>query len=413
MMFEQFENRDQQQSMPRRDGNEVHMLDLLIILARHKKLVIGMPIGVGLIAMVISLLMTPIFTSTAKIVPQQQQSSGLAAAMLGQLGGLASAAGSIAGLKNPNELYVGILESRTVADALIKRFKLKSRYEAETMDEARKSLNDVTDIEDGKKDGLISISVNDKDPQFAANLANAYTEELINLMQTMTISDASMRRAFFEKQVKEAKDQLADAEVELQKTQEKTGMIQPDGQVEAIISSIAKIKAMIVAKEVQIKTMRTFATVQNPELMRAQEELQGLQTQLAKLEKSQPNKKGDFMVPAGLLPEVGVEYVRRLREVKYYETLFEMLAKQYELAKVEESRNSPIIQVLDKAVPAERKTKPKRAFITILGLALGGIFGVLLAYMREAHIRSLHNPENSVRWKELSAAISKRRCNES
>lgn len=395
-----------QYAVAEEDREEIHLLDLLIVLARHKKLVIGMPIATGLIAMAISLAMTPIFTSTAKIMPpQQQQGSGLAAAMLGQLGGLAGAAGSIAGLKNPNDLYVGMLESRTVADNLIAKFKLKDRYECETMDDARKALDKATDIDNGKKDGLISISVNDEDPKFAAELANAYVDELTRLNQTMAVSDAAKRRLFFEKQLTDTKDRLADAEVAMRKTQEKTGMIQPDGQVQAIISGIAQLKATIAAKEVQLKAMRTFATAQNPDLLRTQEELSGLQAQLAKLEKNQPFKEGDFMVPTGKLPEVGVEYVRRLRDVKYYETLFEMLAKQYELAKIDESKDSSMIQVLDKAVPAERKAKPKRAIITLGGLLGGGVLGILMAFVIEGYRRSRVDPESTGRWQELSLAL--------
>lgn len=408
-MPEQSEKRVQQYSPAEEDGDEIQLLDLLIVLARHKKLVIGMPIAMGLIAMAISLIMTPVFTSTAKIMPPQQQGSGLAAAMMGQLGGLAGAAGSIAGLKSPSDLYVSMLGSRTVADNLINRFKLKERYKAETMDEARMALDNASDITSGKKDGVISINVDDEDPQFASALANGFVEELTNLTQTIAISDASMRRLFYEKQLKETKDQLADAEVALRKTQEKTGMIQPDGQVQAIISSIAQLKATIAAKEVQLKAMRTFATGQNPDLLRTQEELRGLQAQLAKLERNQSGQEGDFMVPIGKLPEVGVEYVRRLRDVKYHETLFEMLAKQYELAKIDESRDSSVVQVLDRPVPAERKTKPKRTLITLAGGLGGAILGVLLAFIREAYIRSRLDPTKGTRWKELMAALPRRR----
>lgn len=403
-MSEQLENKIPQHAIGE-DGDEIHLLDLLIVLARHKKLVIGMPIATGLAAMAISLVMTPIFTSTVTIMPpQQQQGSGLAAAMLGQLGGLAGAAGSIAGLKNPNDLYVGMLESRTVADNLIAKFRLKERYESKTIDDARKVLDKVTDIDNGKKDGLISISVNDEDPKFAAELANAYVDELTKLNQTMAVSDAAKRRLFFEKQMTEAKGLLSNAEVALRKTQEKTGMIQPDGQVQAIISGIAQLKATIAAKEVQLKAMRTFATAQNPDLLRTQEELHALQSQLTKLEKNQPTQDGGIMVPTGKIPEVGVEYVRSLRDVKYYETLFEMLAKQYELAKIDESKDSSLIQVLDKAVPAERKTKPKRAIITLGGLLGGGVLGTLMAFVIEGYRRSRVDPESTGRWQKLSLA---------
>jgi tyrosine-protein kinase Etk/Wzc len=381
--------------------DEINLLDLLIVLVRHKKLVIGMPIVTGVLALVVSLLMTPIFTSTAKIMPpQQQQSSGIAA-MLGQLGGLAGAAGSMAGIKNPNDLYVGLLESRTVADNLIKRFRLKERYETTTMDDTRSILNGISEIANSKTDGLISITVNEKDPKFAAELANAYVDELTKLTQTMALTESSLRRLFFEKQLKEVKDQLANAEIAMRNTQEKTGMIQPEAQVQAIIGNVAQLKGAIAAKEVELNAMRTFATGQNPDLRRTQEELRGLQAQLSKLEKNKPSKEGDFMVPVGKIPEVGVEYVRSLRNVKYYETIFELLAKQFELAKIDEAKESSLIQLLDKAVPAERKSKPKRAFIVLIGLLVGGIGGIILAFVNDAYHYSRQNPENAKRWQQL------------
>lgn len=352
--------------------------------------------------MVASLLMTPIFRSMTTIMPPQQQSSGVAA-MLGQLGGLAGAASGIAGIKNPNDLYVGILGSRTIADNLITRFNLQEKYKKNVMDDVYRILAGARQISSGKKDGLISISIDDEDPKFAAELANAYVDELIKLTQTMAVTEASQRRLFFERQMKEAKDNLASAEVALRTTQEKTGMIQPEGQVQAIIASIAQLKGTIAAKEVQLNSMRIFATAQNPELLRTQEELRGLQIQLQKLEKRQPTKEGDFLVSTGEIPEIGVKYVRALREVKYYETMFELFSKQYELAKIDEAKDSSIIQVLDIAVPSERKIAPKRAIITIAGFLVGGILGILIAFIVEVYRRVRQHPRSS-RWQELSMA---------
>jgi tyrosine-protein kinase Etk/Wzc len=388
------------------DG-EVHLLDLLVVLAQNKLLVIGTPIVVGTLAMVASLLMTPMFASTTKLMPPQQQQGSAMGAMLGQLGGLAGAAGGIAGMKSPADLYVGLLESRTISDSLIARFKLKERYST-TMDVARAALAMNSQISTGRKDGMISITVSDKDPQVAADLANAYVEELAKLTQTMALTEASQRRLFFEKQLLEAKDQLANAEIALRKTQEKTGMIQPEGQVQALITNAAQLRGTIAAKEVQLNALRTFAAGQNPELLRAQEELRSLQAQLAKLEKDQPNKDGGFMVPTGKLPEVGVEYVRSMRNVKYYETIFELLAKQFELAKIDEAKNASSVQVLDKAIPAENKFKPKRALITLSGAFAGLVLGIALAFVRSAYNASRKNPQNSQRWQRLSMALKQR-----
>ena len=194
------------------------------------------------------------------------------------------------------------------------------------------------------------------------------------------------------------------AEGALKTVQEKTGMIQPAGQVQAIISSVAQLKGTIAAKEVELSAMRTFATGQNPELIRIQQELRSLQAQLNKLERNQPSTAGDFMVPTGKIPEVGVEYVRSVRNVKYYETIFDLLAKQFELAKIDEAKDASLVQIVDKAVRAERKSKPSRALITLVGFFLGAIFAGLLAFTQEAYGNSRRNPSSKNRWDRLAAA---------
>jgi tyrosine-protein kinase Etk/Wzc len=407
-MFEPTES-----NMQQRDGqvqhDEVHVIDLLVILAGQKRLVFGAPIFMGVVAMLFSLQMTPIFSSTVKIMPpQQQQSSGMAA-MLGQLGGLAGAASGLSSLKTPNDLYVGLLESRTIADGVIARFKLKERYESKTMDEARKTLASNVVIANSKKDGFITIAAEDANAQFAADLANAYVDELAKLTQTMALTESSQRRLFFEKQLGDARDQLANAEMALRKTQEKTGMLVPGVQVQAILATVSQVKSAIGAKEVQLGGMRTFAGHQNPELLRTEEELRGLRAQLSKLEKGQLASAGDFMVPTGKIPEVGVEYVRSVRDIKYYETIYELLAKQFELAKIDEAKDSTVVQVLDKAIPAERKIKPARAMITMMGVAVGALLGIILAFMRGAIQAARLNPDASRRWQQVALAWKKRK----
>lgn len=386
-----------QQGTPQDD--EIDLMDIAVALARQKNWLIGCTVGVGTVALLVSLLMTPIFTATTRVLPPQQQSSGIAAA-LGQLGSLAGAAGGLAGIKNPNDLYIGMMQSETVADNLIKQFRLREHFQTDTMVATRKALDGVSQINSGK-DGLISVSVDDKDPVFAAKLANAYVDELKKLTQTLAVTDAAQRRLFYEKQLKEVKDELAQAEVNLKKTQEKTGLLQPDGQIRAIIDNVAQVRANIAAKEVQLVAMKSFATEQNPNYQRTQQEIVGLKQQLAKLEEGRP-EAGDFMVPTGKVPQTGLEYIRALREVKYYETMFELMAKQFEVAKLEESRDSSIIQVLDRATPPDWKSKPKRALIVAGGL-LGGFFaGVLLALVREKMSKS--REAGGRRWQELKNA---------
>jgi len=377
------------------EDSEINLLDLLIVLAKHKKLILGLPLLAGVLVAGITLLMPNIYTATTKILPPQQQQSS-AAALLGQLGGLAGAAGSSLGLKNPNDLYVSMLGSRTIADNLIRRFDLMARFESKHMDSARKTLQNKSKISSGK-DGIITIEFSDKDPAFSANVANAYVEELYKLTQTLAVTQASQRRLFFEKQLNLAKEHLASAEMAMKQTQEKTGLLQLDAQGASIISAVGNLRAQIAAKEVQLSAMHTFATKNHPDYVLATQELAGLKNQLSKLE-----DRGDTrQVPTGKLPETGLEYVRKLREVKYHETLFELLAKQYELAKIDEARDASVIQVMDKAIQPDIKSSPKRAFIVVISIMAMTIISIIFAFFREAKMRRMNDPVQLRRIQEL------------
>jgi len=240
---------------------EISLLDLLIVLVRRGRDLLAGTVAAVVLATIVSFLLPNRFTATTIILPPQQNSSS-AIALLGQLGSanpLASLAGSGLGLKNPNDLQVAMLKSRTVEDAMIDRFNLMARYRELRKSDARKAFEKVTDIENGIKDGLIRISVTDKDPSRAAEMANAYVDEYKKLSATIAVTEASQRRLFFEQQLVQAKENLADAEEALKRTQQKTGLIQLDGQARAVIESVAQLRGQMAAKEVQIRAMHEFA----------------------------------------------------------------------------------------------------------------------------------------------------------
>jgi uncharacterized protein involved in exopolysaccharide biosynthesis len=375
--------------------DELTLLDLLIAVAKHKVMIFVVTLGAALLAVIVSLLLPNIYTGTARIMPPQQTQSA-AAMLLGQLGGVAGVASSALGIKNPSDLYVGMLKSRTVADRLIGQFNLQTLYEKDTMVETRLALDDNTTIR-AEKDGLIRISFDDKDPQRAAAVANGYVEELDRLTQSLAVGEAAQRRLFFERQLQQAKQQLADAEVALKETQEKTGLIQLDNQAKALIEAVATVRAQMASKEVELASMRAFATERNPEYIRTQRELDGLRVQLSKLERQQISGQGDVLVPTGKVPEVGLEYVRKLRDVKYSEAIFELLSRQYELAKVDEARDAAIVQVVDHAVPPDRKSKPIRSLIVLLTAIATGIATVAAALVAEWRERARRDPRTSER----------------
>ncbi len=381
------------------------LLELLLVLAKFRKMILSLTLGVALAAAVIAFSLPKTYTGRASILPPQQpQSSAISQLMSGQLGVLAGLAGASLGAKKSSELYVSMLKSRSVADKLINRFKLMQVYDEKLMAEAREDLEDATRILAGK-DGMISIEVDDRDPRRAADLANAYVEELTALSQSLAVTEASRRRLFFENQLKLVRDDLGKAELALKQAQESSGLIQLSGQAEAIIASIAKLKAQIVAKEVEIGAIQSFATGRNPELIIARNELAGMKEQLAKAEKAGA-ADGSALVPSGNIPAAGLEYVRRLREVKYHEAVFELMAKQYEIAKVDEAKDHALIQQLDQAEAPERKSAPKRLLIILLSTLMAAMVAVVVALVREAAERARQDPRQAERLRLLRQRVA-------
>ena len=375
------------------DDDEINLMDLLLVIAKHNRFIIKLTLSVAVLAVVYALLLPPIFTAKTVILPPQQGQSA-ASMMLSQLGGLAGLAGGAAGIKSPNDLHIGMLKSRTIADVLIKRFDLQTLWEAKTREATRKALEGSTVIASGK-DGFITIEYSDKDPQFAATIANAYVEELDRLNSTLAVTEASRKRLFFERQLKGSRANLDAAENALKQTQERTGLIQLEKQGGAIIEAVANVRAQIAAKEVELAAMGAFATPQNPDYRQIQQVIIGLRAQLAKLEANSAGS--DIKVPTGKLPETGLEFLRKTREFKYQETLFELLSKQFEIAKIDEAKDASLIQVVDKALVPEQKSKPKRSLIVILATMMAFFIGVLLAFFKEAAARASLDPASAER----------------
>jgi uncharacterized protein involved in exopolysaccharide biosynthesis len=328
---------------------------------------------------------------------------------LGNLGSLASLAGGSLGLKNPADMYVSLLTSRTVEDAMIQRFGLMAEYREKRMSDTRKDLESQTTVVAGTKDGLIRLSVEDRDPKRAAELANGYVEEFRRLSASLAITEAARRRLFFDQQLQQAKDQLIGAEEAMRKTQQSTGVLQIDSQARALIESAAVLRGQVVAKQVQIQSMRSYAADDNPGLILARQELAALQKQLEQLSGSQHDTGSDINLSKGRVTDSGLEYLRRFRDLKYHETVYELLAKEFEIAKLDEAREGSIVQVVDVAVPPDKKSSPHRTLI-VMGVT---IFAFLVAafwiVLREGLGRAFDQPENRLRleaikerWKEKS-----------
>lgn len=305
------------EEMPQPD-DEISLLDLLIVLAKHKKMILGLTFAAAILAVCVSLLLPNVYTATTRILPpQSSQSSSVSSMLAAQLGGLAGMAGGALGLKDPNALYVAMLKSRNIMEKVATRFDLQKVYGTKFTVDTLRVLEGASVISAGKE-GVILVEVSDEDPQRAAAMANAYIEELDKLVQTYAITDAAHRRQFFETQLKEARDRLTDAEVTLDRT-----------------------------------------------------------------------------------PNTSLHYLDALRNLKYQEGIYEVLAKQFEVAKLDEAKDSPLIQILDKAVVPEKKSKPKRSLIVISVTLAAFLLAVVWAFAREAIARASDQPEQAGRMQEL------------
>ena len=330
----------------------------------------------GALAAIVAFLLPVEYTAEAVILtPQQSQSSLSTMAQLagGGAGSGLSALGLLSGFgfHNPTDLYVGLLESRTIADTLIARFDLKRLYRARDLYAARKRLRRKTTIRSGK-DTLIHVQVEDRDPQRAAKLAQAYVEELAKQNATVALTEATQRRLFFEEQLAKEKNLLSDAEVAMRDTQQSTGLVSPTGQAEALVRSLSQLHAEILVRQAQLNAMRSYVAEDNPKLVAARRELSSLQSELSRLEAGE-HLKGSVEVPAGALPTAGLAYLRRYRDVKYHEAMFEILSKQYEAARLDEARASPAVQIIDRAIPPDRKSWPPRTVMILLGMFFAAV----------------------------------------
>jgi tyrosine-protein kinase Etk/Wzc len=385
--------------------HETDLIDFLLVLARRKKTILQTTIAGALLAIVVSLLLPKMYTATTTILPPEESQSSLAS-MLGQFGALSGLAGKDLGVKNPSDLFAAMLQSRSIADRLIDNFDLRKVYEVRTYQDARKKLSARSQILAGDE-GLITISVTDRDGKRAADLANAYVNELHSLNEHLAITEAAQRRLFYQKKLDAEREDLSRAELALQQVQEKSGLIQPDAQGKAIIEAVANTRAQVAIQEVRIQAMRTYATANNPDLKRAEQELGGLRAELAKLERSTSELgNGNLEVPTRRLPEVELDYLRRLREVKYHESVYEFLSKQLEAARIDEAKDAAVVQTVDKAVVPEKKSRPRRLLIVLVSTMVAFLLSCLGVLVAEAVKRKEQDPHHRARLAALRRAFS-------
>jgi tyrosine-protein kinase Etk/Wzc len=350
---------------------KLDLFDVLIIFLRRKWLILIYAI-IGLLCGLYMLSRQPVlFGSNAVILPPHQ--GGGSSALAGQLGLLAGLGGGGGG--GSEDLYIGLLHSRSVSEHMARRFNLMSVYHVPNAEIAGAILESRSNFQAGR-DSLITITTFDESPKRAAALADGYVDELFRLNNTLAIGEASQRRRFFEQQLALEKDKLADAEVALKNTQLKTGILQVNAQTQAILGQLASVQANITNHEVQLAALSSSATNENPEVVRLKQELVGLRAQLQTLEKGTGGSGTPFT--AAQMPAAGLEYIHKERDVQYHQTLYDLLARQLEAARIDEAKASPTIQVVDHAEVSDVRASPHRG----LYLGVGALFGFVIGCLR-------------------------------
>lgn len=385
---------------------EIDLLGLLQIIVKRKSVVIKLCTTAVVLSVCYSLALKNIYTATSKLLPPQKESGGLSALITqaGALGGLAGL--SPGGLGGSSDLYLGILKSRTVTDAVIKRLDLQTEFKTKNIDDTRNVVEKIVKFQAGK-DGIITVSADSKDPKKAALLANTFVDELSRRSIQLNLSKAGTERVFLEKRLEVVKQDLKTAENDMRAFQEKYKTIKADSQATVAIEGIARLQASIVTKEVQLATLRNSMTDENPEVSALQAGIAKLKSQLGTM----TGRGGaDNIIPAtGNVPALGVEYVRKLRELKIQEAIYEQLTKQYEVAKLSEAKDSSSLQVLDEAVVPLRKSKPKRSLIVIFSLFSAFFISLFIVFIQE-YISKLA-PEDAETARNIRRSLFKFRGN--
>jgi uncharacterized protein involved in exopolysaccharide biosynthesis len=377
----------------------IELLDLLVVIAGNIRLLVLGPIAVALAALGVTFVVQPTFTATTRILqPQQHQS--MAAMIESQLGVFAALAGL--NVRSPLETCVALLKSRTITDKIVDRFDLRKVYGRALRQDARRALASATRISFTRY-GLITIEVTDRDPRRAADLANTYVQELIGLTSAMSIAEAENRRAFFYEQRERSQQGLREAEAALARTGAGEGLLKLAPQV--VVARIGRLQGEVTAQEIRIATMREYLTDASPEIRQANRELASLRAQVAQLRRDHPGASG-----------AGEAYVDRFRSFKYQEILFELLSTQFEIGRLDEAREGPLVQRVDAAVVPERRSGPRRALVAAAAAIASGLALLVFVVVRDAFRRTLSsgNPGDAlpailVAWQRLVRTLGRRR----
>ena len=383
---------------PPEDGDQdFGFLDLLTMVGEGKWIVFGVTVVAIAFGVFRSLVATPIFSSTAVIMPAQQGGGGSVAGALAQLSQLPGlgALGGISGGKSSDQLYVALMRSQTLQDTVIKKHDLRNKWASRSIEDARLSLSTAVSIGTDKQSGLINIVAQSSDPVFAAELANSHVEELHKMLDRVAVTEAQQRRMFYEKQIAKTQSNLSTAELRYRQAQESSGIQVTSMLAESALRTSAELRAKITSLEISLQASSQFVTAKNPDSQRIASELAALRARLAQLEQGSGR--------AVVTPRQQ-ETMQAFRELKVQESMLDAFVRQLEIAKIDEAKEGLPIQIVDIAKPAEIRSAPQRTKMVFaaasLGLGIGFALALLYAWVR----RMKQNAENRNRWSELCRA---------
>jgi capsule polysaccharide export protein KpsE/RkpR len=392
------EQKKAEDNMEEEEG--INLLDYLIILAKRKKLILKITLSVAIITFILTFFKASFYQAQISILPPEQQDTRLANQFMREFGVFPTIGTNVIGKQ---DLLVEIIKSRTFTDRIIERFRLKESYGSEGMEKTRKKFSENITIEPdftnksplsfrGVQSPLMKIFVRDKNPERATNIANAIVEELQKFINNIAISEASQRRLFFEEQLRQAREALIKAEDDIKTFQEKTGLLKVETQTAMTIEKVANLQAQITAKEIDLQVMRSYSTVSNPDVQKVEETIKVLKNELAKLG-ANTNYGKNSIIPTGTIPSLGLEYQRKFRELKFNETLYDILAKQYESAKIDEAKDAFLIQIIDKAVPPDKETTVRKFGLkkALATTSFAFFFSCFLAFFMEYREKATKN----------------------
>ena len=382
-----------------------HPLDVILSLLRYKRWLVICPLIAAVIAFAFVSTQLPRYSAMARLLPPKTKPN--TATMLSQTGSLAGAGvgGVLEGQKPVVDMYLAILQSRAAAEFMDSNFDLRKRWGVSSIESVYGRLSSMSKIAPSPN-GIINIEIEDSDPVWAARLANGYADALQYITQGLAVNEASKRRVFYEQQMNVSLQQLTVAEMSLRKIQQETGVLNLDPQIQMAIQESNRLRTAIASKETELASMEAFATERNADYLRLQHEIDALKNQLEQWRR--PVKASDdvaLQASEGLLPEISMEYVKHVREVKNLELVYELFLKELQLIRIDQVKDATTVELLDKAIPPSTPSYPKKKRTIAIASLIGFLIAMVSILIYELTVVALKNEVNMSRVRMIREAL--------